>query len=236
MNSELEKLIDMVVADGQITEKERAFVIKKAIELGVDPDEAEIYLDGRLHQVNQTNQQTTPLEKKSNKEGDIKKCPACGSPVQSFNIKCGDCGHEFRNIETVNSVKLFFSKMNELESQRNEDTLTSSFSSAMSATAFGGESKVDRQKREMIANFPIPNSKEDFLEFLTLALPKAIESGSWFTKNFGQGAWEHRRHNQFAKVWKTKCEQIIMKARLSMKEDKKTLDEVEYYAKQLNTK
>ena len=57
MHAELEKLIEMVIADGQITEKERAVVIKKAIELGVDPDEAEIYLDGKLHLINQVNKQ-----------------------------------------------------------------------------------------------------------------------------------------------------------------------------------
>ena len=36
-----------------------------------------------------------------------------------------------------------------------------------------------------------------------------------------------------AKVWKTKCEQIVMKARFSMKEDKKTLEEINMYAKEL---
>lgn len=51
MHADLEKLIDMIVADGQVTEKEREVVMKKATELGVNPDEAEIYLDGRLHQI-----------------------------------------------------------------------------------------------------------------------------------------------------------------------------------------
>lgn len=67
MHPELEKLIDMVVADGQITEKERAVVIKKAIALDVDPDEAEIYLDGRLHQIIEERSQIVfpapPIEK-----------------------------------------------------------------------------------------------------------------------------------------------------------------------------
>ena len=36
-----------------------------------------------------------------------------------------------------------------------------------------------------------------------------------------------------AKAWKAKCEQVIIKARFSMKDDKKTLDEIEEYAKQL---
>jgi hypothetical protein len=34
-------------------------------------------------------------------------------------------------------------------------------------------------------------------------------------------------------VWKTKCEQIIVKARFALKEDPTTLEELNYYAKQL---
>jgi membrane protease subunit (stomatin/prohibitin family) len=46
--SELEHLIQMVLADGEITEKERATVLKKAETLGLNVDEVEIILDGRL--------------------------------------------------------------------------------------------------------------------------------------------------------------------------------------------
>ena len=35
------------------------------------------------------------------------------------------------------------------------------------------------------------------------------------------------------KAWAAKCEQIIIKARFSMKDEKKTLEEIEHYAKQL---
>lgn len=39
-----------------------------------------------------------------------------------------------------------------------------------------------------------------------------------------------------AKAWKAKCEQVIMKARFSMKEDKATLAEIESYAQELKIK
>ena len=41
MNPEIEKLIDLIIIDGQITEKERNVILKKAAELGVDSDELE---------------------------------------------------------------------------------------------------------------------------------------------------------------------------------------------------
>ena len=47
-NIDLDKLIDAVVADGVITDKERSVIIKKATAAGYDADEVEILLDGKL--------------------------------------------------------------------------------------------------------------------------------------------------------------------------------------------
>lgn len=48
MNEELVKLADAIIADGVITEKERTVLRKKAQELGVDPDETEVLVEGRI--------------------------------------------------------------------------------------------------------------------------------------------------------------------------------------------
>ena len=50
MHPEIEKLIDLIIIDGQISEKERDVIIKKAKELGVDLDEVIITLDAKLYQ------------------------------------------------------------------------------------------------------------------------------------------------------------------------------------------
>ena len=47
---DIEKLIDAVVTDGVITEKERAVILKKATAAGYDADEVKILLDGRLYE------------------------------------------------------------------------------------------------------------------------------------------------------------------------------------------
>ena len=39
-----------------------------------------------------------------------------------------------------------------------------------------------------------------------------------------------------AQAWKSKCEQVIIKARFSMKDDRATLDEINYYAASLKKK
>lgn len=47
---DLDKLIDAVVADGVVTDKERAVILKKATASGYDADEVEILLDARLYE------------------------------------------------------------------------------------------------------------------------------------------------------------------------------------------
>ena len=140
MHPEIEKLIDFALADGKITEKERNVILKKAAELGVDVDEVEMTLDGKLHQL----EASKPKQKE--KVGNIKTCPACGSHIKAFQIKCDDCGHEFRETKSSINVKEFHQKI-----------ITAS----------------QKDRASIIQTFPIPTNKEDIIEFLTLSIPGA---------------------------------------------------------------
>jgi hypothetical protein len=99
MHPEIEKLIDLALADGQVTEKERNVILKKAAELGVDRDEVEMILDGKLHQIHATKNTINT----NTKEGIIKKCPHCGASIKAFSEKCEACGEQFR-YDTLNSL------------------------------------------------------------------------------------------------------------------------------------
>ena len=48
MHPEIDKLIEMSLADGQVSDKEREIILRKAEKLGLDVDEVEMYLEGRL--------------------------------------------------------------------------------------------------------------------------------------------------------------------------------------------
>ncbi len=241
-NEKIDKLIEMALMDGELTEKEKQVLFKNAEKEGIDLDEFEMVLEAKLFEKQKSMEQEKPKTKeaapKSDKYGDVKKCPACGSMIQSFQTKCPDCGHEFSNIEANASIEKLFKMLNDAEDMRKDDSKTSNPLKALGSfysDAFSnmqGPGKIDKKKMEIISNFPIPNSKNDILEFLSLALPKAKQIGNFLTKNNP----ENKAHNEFVTVWKTKCEQIIMKARFSMKEDKKTLDEINYYAKELKIK
>lgn len=241
-NEKLDKLIEMALMDGELKEKEKKVLFKNAETMGVDFDEFEMVLEAKLFEKQKSMQQEEPKTKeaanKSDKYGDVKKCPACGSIVQSFQIKCIDCGHEFSNIESNASINKLFEILNDAENERKDERM--SFGNAlegMFAKSFGLDvgNKVDSRKKTIISNFPIPTTKNDILEFLSLAIPNAKKAGNFFTSGSFNSPANHRNklHNDFVTVWKAKCEQIIMKARFTMKEDKQTLEQIERYAKEI---
>lgn len=102
MNKDLEYLIEMALADGEVTQKERTIILNKAVVFGEDKDEIEMILDGKLQQL-QANQ-VKPIKEKA---GNIKTCPACGSEKEAFAVKCLLCGHEFSGTKGANAVDNF---------------------------------------------------------------------------------------------------------------------------------
>ena len=153
MHPEIEKLIDLIIIDGQISEKERDVIIKKAKELGVDLDEVIITLDAKLYQ----KEASQTKEIKDEKYGNRKKCPYCGAPAKSFSDKCDNCSEDFR-----------FNTLGNLTKNLTDDDL-SNFK------------KISRQsipinKEELIefATFSIGNANNN-----ALGLP---ERNAWYSK------------------------------------------------------
>lgn len=117
-NEQLEQLIDAALADGELTEKEKQILFKKAQDFGVDLDEFEMILDGRLYKLKQN--QAQPSAPKSEKFGDIRKCPSCGAILQAFQTKCPDCGFEFKGVESVKSAQILFDSLQAAELRKSE--------------------------------------------------------------------------------------------------------------------
>ena len=243
-NEQLEKLIEMALMDGELTDKERTILSKKAESFGVDIDEFEMVLEARLFEKKQADYKPTNEKKpESNKFGDMKKCPACGSPVQSLQAICSDCGHEFRNIDSVSSISDFFREYKKIEESVKVKETGGGLMGIFDDSEGDWHKKVFTKKKEFIMHFPIPNSKEDILEFLMMALPLAKPAktggvGGFMKKAFANFGDNENKNWDFkvAEVWAQKCEQIIMKAKFSMKEDKKVLEEIMNYAKELGIK
>lgn len=142
---ELEELIDAVVADGQLTEREERVLTRKAEELGVDPEEVMVIVEGRLHKMRQSNPQMPPAPPapaaapRSQKVGKVSKCPVCGAVIQPGRMQCDACGYEIHGLGVVNSMK-------ELDSRL--------------------RAKSKLYEAETVAAFPVPNNREDLIEFM----------------------------------------------------------------------
>jgi uncharacterized protein YfcZ (UPF0381/DUF406 family) len=240
MNPEIENLISMALADGEVTEKERGIILRKAEALGLDQDEVEMILDGKIAlQKKEFDNSQLSKENLSNKAGSIKKCPSCGSSVQSFATKCSDCGHEFSNIGSANSIKELINQLEQAEEKARNAKSEGGFIGGMMAMIDGEtalEKKIYDAKANVISTFPIPNTKEDILEFLSLSFSQvnSIKIGAMIKFAGTSGTYGYKI--TYKNAWLSVANKVIMKARFSMKEDRKTLEEIEYYAKQLDIK
>lgn len=133
-NEQIEALISAALADGVLTEKEKQILFKKAESMGIDLDEFEMVLDARLvelkkKEAREAEQHELEMEKakaaqksapKSNKYGDVRKCPTCGAMVESFQTKCPECGYEFKNVEVVHSAQKLFDLLQGAEMRKAE--------------------------------------------------------------------------------------------------------------------
>ena len=115
MTTELEKLIQYALEDGELTDKERSVLMRKAQEAGMDLDEFEMILDAKLHEVKKATLAPVSALKQNSKHGEVRKCPGCGAMVGTFTTKCPECGFEFNNVEAVKSASILFEKLQSLE-------------------------------------------------------------------------------------------------------------------------
>ena len=215
-DEKLEQLIDAALADGELTEKEKQILFKRAESMGIDLDEFEMILDSRLHKIHKDKPvQPEVSAPKSDKFGDIRKCPACGAILQSFQTTCPDCGYEFKNVQSVQSAQKLFDQLqsvelrksekisqHEIEKQRRLDELSRRHNSdGTLVKVLGGKKRHEIQdeeredlvrelnrhldviekdalseKRNIIRNFPVPNSKEDLMELLAMSTSNSYDN------------------------------------------------------------
>lgn len=172
-SKELENLIQATLEDGVLEENEKAALVKRAEREGVDIAELEIYINSLLQKrarelENEKNAVRKQAEKEK-KEAFGRKCPNCGAQVPPLTLKC-ECGYEFTKKESVSSVQLLSDKIYAIQSK--------AYQSKPDSDEYKTE-KQDRNKqvRDAITLFPVPNTKEDIIEFLALSAPNSKIKG-----------------------------------------------------------
>ena len=178
-SKELENLIQATLEDGVLEEYEKAALVKRAQNEGVDLTELEIYIQSILQkrkkeQAQEEDAKQAEIDKKKMEAlGPV--CPKCHKQVPPMTLKC-DCGYEFTNNKKNSSVQLLFEKVSKIQSQplKNTDSMTPEYRGEM------------KQRTEQILSLiqlcPVPNTKEDIIEFLSLAISNSkLKGGMWGT-------------------------------------------------------
>lgn len=233
-NEKLEALITAALADGVLTEKEKQILFKKAEAMGIDLDEFEMVLDARLVELKKkeakANQQyqlemekaksAQPSAPKSEKYGDVRKCPACGAIVPSMAAKCPECGYEFTNVEANSSTRLLMQKIDEIQAQYAELTanVDNKDESTIRTRGYQVKRQLNDRTAQLIQNFPIPNTREDLIEFLTLCIGNSKADSIMPDGN-----------DPVTPAWRKKLQQVIAKVKVALPNDQQAQELIEEY-------
>lgn len=82
--------------------------------------------------------------------GQLIQCPSCGEILRSFEPVCSFCGYEIRNAKANNSMLELSQKL--------------------------AQAKSDDERIIYIRSFPIPNTKEDIIEVMTLSASNMVDN------------------------------------------------------------
>ena len=195
-NEKIEGLIKAALADGVLTEKEKQVLFKRAQAEGIDLDEFEMVLDAKLVELQKAEKEKAAKSApKSDKFGDVRKCPACGAIISSGIAVCKECGYAFTESASTSSREKLYNILAQIDKQYdNESNPIADIKRMMSMSRTKQSTKL---KASAIINFSIPNIKADLLDFcsflVVLANPKASKeyTSGWQDENeeLGYAYW-----------------------------------------------
>ena len=173
-SKELENLINATLEDGVLEEYEKAALVKRAQAEGVDLTELEIYINSilqrRKRERTKAEEARQEIIDKKKKEAYGRVCPNCGKQVNSMTLKC-DCGYEFTNNAVRSSVQILADKIEKITNE---------------ASKISNEEEREKKKTKEIVDvitiYPVPNTKEDIIEFCAMAISNSkTRGGLWGT-------------------------------------------------------
>lgn len=153
----------------------------------------------------------TPVEsgnnnqRKTSYDGEIHKCPSCGEVLPAFAAVCPACGYELRDTKANNSVQALVSKLQQIENEGSSKGINKV------GRVFGILGDSDERKLSLIKNFPIPNTKEDILEFAVLAATN-VDATSYTNA-------DDDYKKKLSDAWLAKLEQAYRKAKIVLAGD-----------------
>lgn len=169
--------------------------------------------------------ENTAYQRKTVCEGTLHKCPNCGEFLNSFTSNCPSCGHEIRDAQSVSSIKQLAIKLEQVEAKRLQKKNTNLFT-----RIFGGGEQlqsIDAQKIALVRNYPIPNTKEDVLEFIVFA------AANIDLDVYGFWAGYDPARRGLSDAWLSKLEQADQKAEIMFGQSQEYVSMRNVYEKKL---
>lgn len=142
-------------------------------------------------QESESESESAPESDAESCEEKLKRCPACGEILGINETVCPACSFEIRDV-TDGSISELYQKLEAIENLRPEKSKRDS----------DGDSATDEKLASAIRNYPIPNTKEDLIEFVVMANANA--------------RWDDERASDRAVLaaWQSKFEQAYSKAEI----------------------
>lgn len=154
--------------------------------------------------------------------GTILCCPSCKQPIQQSTAVCPACGFRITGQQVVNSVEKFKEEYMEVESSRSQ----SASNLLLESTGLKGVDPADKKKLALIKTFPIPNTIDDIVEFMLLAIANidiGLSKKSAFNKLNSLSSSMYQTAQNVVKsisdTWVLKFEQAYQKAEISFPDD-----------------
>ncbi len=141
-----------------------------------------------------TEERESPTKETKPKSG-ITRCPACGEIVDKNAVICPSCGFGIRDVAD-GSIALLSQKLDLIESKRPQKRKKDE-NDTISAT--------DERKISLIRSWPIPNSKDDLIEFAAMASGNCIASPKLGNDRIAA-------EDALADAWRSKFDQAYAKA------------------------
>lgn len=168
-SKKLEEMISMALVDGAMDESDRQVINKVAVAEGVDLDELQWYINSlakkqRNEHAKSVAEESAKYERETREAiGNICPNPKCHKQIPPMSLECPHCHTKIVNKKATSSVRELADKIEKIQSKY--------------------RFPLDAQNQRImdaINLFPVPNTKEDIIEFLALSAPNAKTKGGLF--------------------------------------------------------
>lgn len=167
----------------------------------------------------QTSQSAKPETNRTERQqefvGKVLKCPHCGGVINETTAICPECGIQITGKAAISSVQAFKEQLMAIESKRKK-----AFGGVFGI--YGTADPADKQKLTLIRNFPIPNSIDDILEFMMLAIANIdvkLSKNTWANSGHSMEVLAIEMPKIISNAWVQKMEQCYKKAEIAFPND-----------------